>query len=157
VCRRYYGIAFDDIIISSCFIKAAEIDELHIDVALRKAHRKAIEEAISRFACSPIVVVDGIVNPNLDQKLHVFCLPKGDQIVPAIALASVIAKVLRDYEMAWLATVYPGYGLEKSKGYGTAEHQRAIAQMGPCEIHHRSYAPIKRALEQAQKAPWDFE
>ena len=165
VFNRYYGKEISNIVISPCFIEVAEIDEYRVDAALRRAHRRAIEGTYYRLAHSPIVVVDGVVNPNLDTSVHsprVFCLPKGDQIVPAITLASVIAKVLRDREMVRLASIYEGYGFSRHKGYGTAEHQMALTGKGPCEIHRRSYAPVRKAMKVAaegsqQRPPWDFD
>ena len=160
---KYHSNEHPNIVISPHFIDAGEIDRLRVDVALRLAHRKAIEGTFYRLSCSPIVVVDGIVNPNLDPSQHsprVFCLPKGDQIVPAITLASVIAKVLRDQEMVMLSRTYVGYGFSRNKGYGTAEHRMGIAQHGICEIHRKSYAPIREAMKQTEvhrRAAWDFD
>jgi len=163
VFSRYYAKEISNIVISPCFIEPAEIDALRVDNALRMAHRKAIEGTFYRLAYSPIVVVDGVLNPNLDPSMHtphVYCLPKGDQIVPAITLASIIAKVLRDREMVRLATIYKNYGFEAHKGYGTRMHQMALTVGGPCEIHRKSYAPVKAAmkhpLSEAKRAAWDL-
>jgi ribonuclease HII len=68
---------------------------------------------------------------------------RGDSKCLCIAAASVIAKVARD---EWMVTVaesrWPGYGFARHKGYGTAEHRAALARLGPCEIHRRSFAPV---------------
>jgi ribonuclease HII len=70
----------------------------------------------------------------------------GDARCPSIAAASVIAKVARDRAMEELAVLYPAYGLEKHKGYGTPEHARALTLHGPCAIHRRSFAPVRDCL-----------
>jgi ribonuclease HII len=68
----------------------------------------------------------------------------GDARCPSIAAASVIAKVARDRAMAELAVLYPAYGLENHKGYGTPEHARALTLHGPCPIHRRTFQPIRK-------------
>ena len=67
----------------------------------------------------------------------------GDARCPSIAAASVIAKVARDRAMEQLAALYPAYGLENHKGYGTPEHARALTLHGPCPIHRRTFKPIR--------------
>ena len=66
-------------------------------------------------------------------------VPGGDALIPAIMLASVAAKVLRDRRMIQIAARYPGYGFEKHKGYGTNAHYEAIRSLGPCEEHRRLF------------------
>ena len=69
---------------------------------------------------------------------------KGDVIMPIISAASIIAKVERDAHMVSLAQVYPQYGFEVHKGYGTAKHIAAIKKNGICNAHRRSYKPIRQ-------------
>jgi len=156
---RYWPQARDNIVISPCVMPAEEIDSLGVSEALKTAHRRAIEGTFFRLPVNPIVVVDGIVNPNIDPARSplIFCLPKGDQIVPAITLASVIAKVYRDREMIRLAQEYPGYGFEKHKGYGTRLHEDALRTKGPCAIHRRSYSPIKAYEARVTRPAWEFD
>ena len=66
----------------------------------------------------------------------------GDALHPAISAASILAKTARDAEMCALSERYPGYGFERHKGYATAEHFDALARLGPCEIHRRSFAVV---------------
>ena len=66
----------------------------------------------------------------------------GDALSLSIAAASIIAKVTRDRWMATQDAVYPGYGFARHKGYGTAEHQAALARLGPCLLHRRSFRPV---------------
>ncbi|NOY62897.1 MAG: ribonuclease HII, partial [Gammaproteobacteria bacterium] len=62
------------------------------------------------------------------------------------AAASIIAKVARDQEMVALDADYPGYGLGSHKGYPTRAHITALQRLGVTEIHRRSFAPVKRCL-----------
>ncbi len=64
---------------------------------------------------------------------------KGDQKVPAIAAASILAKVTRDAIMKYYSKKYPEYGFAKHKGYGTRQHRSNISKFGFCDIHRRSY------------------
>ena len=68
----------------------------------------------------------------------------GDSRSLSIAAASIVAKVNRDRWMAGLDERYPGYGFARHKGYGTAAHSAALAQLGVCPLHRRSYAPIQK-------------
>lgn len=68
---------------------------------------------------------------------------KGDNIMKVISAASIIAKVFRDNYMIQLAKRYQGYGFEKSVGYGTRVHQKAITLHGICDEHRKSFAPIR--------------
>jgi ribonuclease HII len=69
-------------------------------------------------------------------------LVRGDSRCLSIAAASVVAKVTRDRLMLTADRAFPAYGFAAHKGYGTAEHQRALARHGPCAIHRRTFAPL---------------
>ena len=71
----------------------------------------------------------------------------GDRLCPAISAASVLAKVARDEEMRLLHVNYPEYGFARHKGYPTADHRAALARLGPCVAHRRSFRPVREALE----------
>jgi len=60
-------------------------------------------------------------------------------MIPAFMLASIAAKAVRDRKKEELGALYPGYGFEKHKGYGTKAHYEAIATLGPCEEHRRLF------------------
>lgn len=115
-----------------------EIDRLNILHATMLAMQRAVEglSVIPRLA-----LIDG----NRCPKLAVPCAPvvKGDSQVPAIAAASILAKVSRDREMVELDRVYPGYGMAGHKGYPTAVHLEALSRLGPTPIHRRSFAPVR--------------
>lgn len=120
--------------------EVAEIDQLNILHATMLAMQRAVEglQVQPRLA-----LIDG----NRCPKLTVPSSPvvKGDSQVPAIAAASILAKVTRDREMQVLDALYPGYGLAGHKGYPTAEHLEALRRLGPTPIHRRSFAPVRDA------------
>lgn len=69
---------------------------------------------------------------------------KGDSKSISIAAASIIAKVYRDDLMNKYDSLFPNYSFKKHKGYGTKQHLEAINKFGPCEIHRKSFKPIKK-------------
>jgi ribonuclease HII len=87
------------------------------------------------------VLIDAVPLPDLT--MHSISLIGGDAISASIGAASIIAKVERDKLMLELDEKFPQYGFAKHKGYGTAEHLKAIQQYGPCSIHRTSFEPIK--------------
>ena len=72
---------------------------------------------------------------------------KGDAKSEGIAAASILAKVTRDKQIVEAAKLYPEYGFEKHKGYGTKAHKEALQKYGPCEIHRFSYKPVKESIK----------
>lgn len=72
---------------------------------------------------------------------------KGDAKSEGIAAASILAKVTRDRQIVEAAKLYPQYGFEKHKGYGTKAHKEALEKYGPCEIHRFSYKPVKESIK----------
>jgi ribonuclease HII len=70
----------------------------------------------------------------------------GDRSVPQISAASILAKTARDAEMLRLHGQFPNYGLDRHKGYPTPEHLALLARHGACEIHRRSFAPVRRLI-----------
>ncbi|MBX9683504.1 MAG: ribonuclease HII, partial [Hyphomicrobium sp.] len=91
-----------------------------------------------------LVLIDGNKAPRLAMATRT--IVKGDAKCLSIAAASIIAKVTRDRIMVALAKEYPGYGFERHKGYGTPEHQAAMAKLGACALHRRSFKPVQLAL-----------
>ncbi len=71
---------------------------------------------------------------------------KGDSRSYSIAAASNAAKVTRDRIMGDYEQTYPGYGFARHKGYATALHLARLREIGPCDIHRRSFAPVAQAL-----------
>ncbi|TBU95517.1 ribonuclease HII [Stutzerimonas kirkiae] len=128
-----------------------EIDRLNILHATMLAMQRAVEG----LAVTPkLALIDG----NRCPRLAVPAAPvvKGDSQVPAIAAASILAKVSRDREMCELDRLYPGYGLAGHKGYPTPTHLAALQALGVTPIHRRSFAPVRRLLEEAQAATFSI-
>ncbi|WIF66371.1 ribonuclease HII [Metapseudomonas otitidis] len=140
-------VLFDEIrekALAWCIARAEveEIDQLNILHATMLAMQRAVEG----LSVTPkLALIDG----NRCPRLAVPSAPvvQGDAKVPAIAAASILAKVSRDREMAELDALYPGYGLAGHKGYPTPVHLEALKRLGPTAIHRRSFAPVRELLE----------
>jgi ribonuclease HII len=105
----------------------------------------AMAQAVSQLGEAPkLVLVDGDKTPRVPMSVR--AIVKGDSKCLSIAAASIIAKVTRDRLMMDFARNYPGYGFERHKGYGTPEHQAAIAKLGVTALHRRSFRPVQLAL-----------
>jgi ribonuclease HII len=92
-----------------------------------------------------IILVDGNkMIPSLS--MEQLAIVSGDKLVKSIAAASIIAKVTRDRIICEADKIYPQYGFSKHKGYGTKIHMDALRKYGPCEIHRKTFAPIKEML-----------
>lgn len=118
-----------------------EIDQLNILQATMLAMRRAVQGL--RLKPSK-VLVDGNRLPLLDVLAEAIVC--GDALVPSISAASILAKVTRDRLLCELHLQYPEYGFDRHKGYGTAQHMRALQMHGPLAVHRRSFAPVARAL-----------
>ena len=118
-----------------------EIDSLNILQATLLAMRRALETLPRR---PQLVYVDGNHLP--EWRFQAKAIVRGDAKIPAIAAASVLAKVTRDREMEALDSLYPGYGLAKHKGYPTKQHLEALVKLGPSPIHRKSFAPVSALL-----------
>ena len=120
----------------------AEIDKLNI----LQASLLAMHRAVLALDPQPAyVLVDG-------NRLPRWAYPsepvvKGDARVPAIAAASILAKVQRDRELVELDRQYPGYGFAAHKGYPTAAHLEALRALGVTPVHRRSFGPVRALLE----------
>jgi len=121
---------------------AGEIDELGMTAALRLAMQRAVAEITLPY---DQVIIDGNYN-YLPENPKASYLVKADDIVPAVSAASIVAKVARDRYMAEAALAYPGYDFERHVGYGTMAHSKALAVLGVCDLHRRSFAPIRTLL-----------
>lgn len=121
--------------------EVAEIDQLNI----LHATMLAMQRAVAGLTLRPDrVLVDGNRCPVLPMPSEP--VVGGDARVPAIAAASILAKVTRDREMQEMELLYPGYGIGKHKGYPTPAHLAALRQLGATPIHRRSFAPVREAL-----------
>ncbi len=118
-------------------LDAGEIDRSDI---LRATWRGMAEAFLGLSPRADFALIDG--KPVRDFPANYCSVVGGDRRCLSIAAASVIAKVERDRLMRDFALTYPGYGFERHKGYGTREHLEALASLGPCPIHRRSFAPV---------------
>ena len=124
------------------FVEPDEIDRINIYWAGLLAMQRAV------LALSPApqhLLIDA-------RRLKDIALPqqgiiKGDQKSLSIAAASILAKTARDARMAEMDRRYPGYGFAKHKGYPVTQHVRALQRLGACEIHRRSFAPVRAVLD----------
>jgi ribonuclease HII len=117
-----------------------EIDRLNILQATLLAMRRAVE----RLAVRPHEAwIDGNRCPELDCVAR--AIVRGDRSVPQISAASILAKTARDMEMLRLHARYPQYRLDRHKGYPTPEHLALLSEHGACDIHRRSFAPVREA------------
>ena len=116
---------------------ANEIDRVNILNATRLAMKRAVEAL-------PIepdhLLVDAVRLP--DVPIAQTPLIHGDRLSISIAAASIAAKVVRDRVMEFYDRVYPGFGFASHKGYGTAEHLRAVAERGACPIHRLTFRGV---------------
>jgi ribonuclease HII len=121
----------------------ASTEEIEVHNILR-ASLLAMRRAVAALQAPPeLCLVDGNMKAGLE--CPEVTVIGGDGRCPSIAAASVIAKVARDRAMRELAALYPQYGLENHKGYGTPEHARALTLHGPCAIHRRQFRPVRSA------------
>jgi ribonuclease HII len=111
-----------------------------------EATRRAMGRAVRSLTPAPeFLLIDHVLLPDI-------CCPqqaivKGDRHCLSIAAASIVAKVIRDEWMAMLERAWPGYGFRAHKGYPTAAHRRALATLGPCPIHRRTFTPVRSLAE----------
>ena len=114
------------------------VDSLNVN----KATEEAIIRLIKKSSVKPdLLLLDG--NFSFDFGIPTISVKKGDSISVSIASASIHAKIERDNIMKKMGLLYPNYSFEKNKGYGTKLHRDAIFDIGYCNIHRKSYEPVK--------------
>lgn len=123
-----------------------EIDRINIYHASHLAMVRALEALARPY---DHVLVDGNQTPK-GLSRPATAVVKGDQLCLSVAAASIIAKEWRDERMRELDAGYPGYGFAVHKGYSTPAHARALKELGACDIHRRSFAPVRAALNAVQ-------
>jgi ribonuclease HII len=122
----------------------AEVERIDRDNILA-ATLWAMAEAVAGLGTAPrLALIDGNKAPGLACATRT--IVKGDAKCLSIAAASIIAKVTRDRLMIAMEREHPGYGFARHKGYGTPEHKVALARLGVCPSHRRSFKPVQLAL-----------
>lgn len=118
-------------------IEAPEVDRLNPLASSMLAMARAVAQLKPQPA---LVLIDGNFKPDMD--IPATAVVKGDARSLSIGAASIVAKVIRDRLMIGWHTAYPIYGFDRHKGYGTADHLRAIRLHGPCPCHRLSYRGV---------------
>ena len=126
-------------------VSVEEIDRINILQATLVGMKRAVEQL---SPAPQLALIDGNHAPSVN--CEVKTIVQGDSLVPAISAASILAKVSRDRLMEKMHQQYPGYGFNQHKGYPTAEHLRNLQEIGPCEIHRKSFAPVRNLLTQGE-------
>lgn len=137
--ERRRNLLFDEIMEKAIAVGIGVVDEKRIDeINILQATYEAMRQAIKNLSIRPDVLLnDAVTIPEVEQ-LQVPII-KGDAKSISIAAASVIAKVTRDRMMVEFDKIYPEYSFASNKGYGSAAHIAALKEIGPCEIHRRSF------------------
>jgi ribonuclease HII len=118
--------------------EASEVDRLNV----LQASLLAMRRALSGLRLSPDWVrVDG---DRLPMDVFGEAVVRGDALFPEIMAASILAKVMRDRELAMLDLLYPGYDFDRHKGYPTARHRLQLETKGSCSVHRVTFAPVVR-------------
>ena len=101
-----------------------------------------MKRAIIKLNKKPsLILIDGNKLPDLKNYKLEYVI-KGDQKIPSISAASIIAKVSRDKFIKKLSKQFNGYGWDKNSGYGTKEHLRAIKKLGVTKYHRKTFSPV---------------
>jgi len=119
--------------------KVAMVGPQVIDrIGITKATRLAIARLLRRFAYKPdMILLDGLLKA--PQRYNQQTIIKGDEKIPLISAASIIAKVCRDRKMLRLHKIFPEYCFDCHKGYGTKKHYKMIKKNGVSESHRKTF------------------
>ena len=123
-------------------VGVAEIDDLNI----YRATLEGMKRAVAGLDVQPDFVLTDAMKVSFGDEIKSRSIIHGDALSASIAAASILAKVTRDRLADNWARIYPGYGFEHNRGYGTKAHLDAIKRLGPCEIHRHSFNPVKSLL-----------
>ena len=127
---------------SLAYASLKEIEKLNIFNASMLAMKRAIKKLKKK---PKLVIVDGHKSPSL-KNYKIKSLIKGDDKIPEIAAASIIAKVSRDRLIKRMSKKFLGYSWEKNAGYGTKKHLNALKRLGVTKYHRKSFRPVHNIL-----------
>lgn len=126
-------------------VGAASVEEID-KINIFRASLLAMQRALKQIPVVPAeICVDGTHCP--ESLLPIKAIIKGDACVPQISAASILAKTSRDAVMRAMHERYPLYGFDQHKGYCTREHLAALRRHGVCEIHRRTFAPVRELID----------
>lgn len=126
------------------WVSPAELDEIGLTEAVRLAMRRAVAGVTCDY---DEIIIDGNYN-YLKDLPQSSCLIKADDTVASVSAASIIAKVARDAYMRQVAAVsHPAYKFDQHVGYGTALHAELLKLHGICELHRKTFAPVRALLD----------
>ena len=138
--ERFFKIIKKNSIWSIGIASIEEIEKLNI----LNASLLAMKRAIKKLKKKPsLVLIDGNKLPKL-QNYNLKYIIKGDQKIPSISAASIIAKVSRDRFITKLSKKFKKYAWENNFGYGTKEHLNALKKFGPTKYHRKTFSPIHK-------------
>jgi ribonuclease HII len=142
--KRRQGLFYD--IQLSCdvgegWVESGEIDKLGLTNAMKLGVARAL--GVIKALPHETIIMDGNINYCAPEFTKVTCVIKGDSEYPIVSAASIYAKVLRDKKMTEYAGQYPEYSFESHVGYGTKTHSDALKKHGICELHRKSFKPIR--------------
>ena len=133
--EKLYDVIMEEAIsVGVGYASPARIDEINILQATYEAMQHAVEDL---DVVPDLLLNDAVTIPLIP--IRQVGIIKGDARSLSIAAASIMAKVTRDRMMVEYAELYPEYGFEKNKGYGSAEHREALKKYGPCPIHRSTF------------------
>jgi len=124
------------------FVEIEEIDRVNILQATMNGMQRAVENL---KPAPQRALIDGNRAPPLSCEVRT--VVGGDALIASISAASILAKVYRDSLMLSMHSLYPDYGFDRHKGYPTAHHLERLKVLGPCPIHRKSFAPVRKAIE----------
>ena len=131
-------------------VEVDDIDRLNIFGATMLAMTLAVAALCEQLDEEPHeVLIDGNLTPHgrcAEWRWTARPIVGGDALIPSISAASIIAKEHRDRLMRAYAERHPHYGWERNAGYGTPEHLAALREHGPCDLHRRSFAPVRQLV-----------
>ena len=140
--KLYDEIVYNAIAVSSIVVSVEEIDKFNV----YHATLRGMDKAIATLNIQPDYVLIDAMKIYL-QNIPVRSIVHGDSLSASIAAASIVAKVTRDRMADEWSKIYPEYGFDKNKGYGTREHMDAIKKNGFTPIHRKTYEPYRSTLK----------
>ena len=138
---------FDKIISSAISFAHVEVGIEEIDtVNIYQASLNGMKRAVENLSVTPDFVLTDAMKVDFGEKIPSRAIVHGDALSASIAAASIVAKVTRDRLADEWAKIFPQYGFDRNRGYGTKAHLDAIKNFGPTPIHRRSFEPVKSLL-----------